>query len=256
VFARLNPGKRRVRFPDEVMFEESIKDSDGDAIMSMLRRASVDIDIDRINMAGMTALHQAVLDDNLVMVRLLIQHGASVNKRDEDHWSPLHAAAANGLHNVARYLISQGADKEALTDEGEKAEDLVDPDDYKTIAVLLNTEESKEKDRRMSAVRGLKKEPAWFRRESIRRESLVEVGKQERKHGVRVEINGSDRDTFSALRARKGSTWVGGEGSRVVEEEEEEAMETVSETHDEETEESLSAKLEQWKRRRVERLER
>ena len=58
VFARLNPGKRRVRFPDEVMFEESIKDSDGDAIMSMLRRASVDIDIDRINMAGMTALHQ------------------------------------------------------------------------------------------------------------------------------------------------------------------------------------------------------
>ena len=60
MFARLNPGKRRVRFPDEVMFEESIKDSDGDAIMSMLRRASVDIDIDRINMAGMTALHQVI----------------------------------------------------------------------------------------------------------------------------------------------------------------------------------------------------
>ena len=58
VFARLNPGKRRVRFPDEVMFEESIKESDGDAIMTMLRRASVDIDVDRINMSGMTALHQ------------------------------------------------------------------------------------------------------------------------------------------------------------------------------------------------------
>ena len=58
VFARLNPGKRRVRFPDEVMFEESIKESDGEAIMTMLRRASVDIDVDRINMSGMTALHQ------------------------------------------------------------------------------------------------------------------------------------------------------------------------------------------------------
>jgi len=58
VFARLNPGKRRVRFPDEVMFEEGVKESDGDAIMSMLRRASVDIDVDRINMSGMTALHQ------------------------------------------------------------------------------------------------------------------------------------------------------------------------------------------------------
>ena len=169
VFARLNPGRRRVRFPDEVVFEDHIKESDGDAIMNMLRRASVDIDVDRINMSGMTALHQvrrrkqfyeqyftvlsarekiadynkslkrvcahhcqvdqvdmpgllmptpvpllspilhhvmvqAVLDDNLVMVRLLIQHGAKINKRDEDHWTPLHAAAANGLHHIAKLV--------------------------------------------------------------------------------------------------------------------------------------------------------
>jgi len=81
VFARQNPGKRRVRFPDEVVFEESIKESDGHAIMTMLRRVSVDIDVDRINMAGMTALHQAVLDDNLVVVRLLLHHGAGLNKK-------------------------------------------------------------------------------------------------------------------------------------------------------------------------------
>ena len=60
VFARQNPGKRRVRFPDEVVFEESIKESDGMAIMALLRRASVDIDVNRINMAGMTALHQVL----------------------------------------------------------------------------------------------------------------------------------------------------------------------------------------------------
>ena len=29
-----------------------------DVVMTMLRRASVDIDVDRINMLGMTALHQ------------------------------------------------------------------------------------------------------------------------------------------------------------------------------------------------------
>ena len=61
MFARLNPGKRRVRFPDEVMFEEGVKESDGDAIMNMLRRASVDIDVERINMSGMTALYQVVI---------------------------------------------------------------------------------------------------------------------------------------------------------------------------------------------------
>ena len=52
VFARNNPGKRRVRFPDEVIFENEIKEQDGTAIMSMLRRASIDVDINRINSAG------------------------------------------------------------------------------------------------------------------------------------------------------------------------------------------------------------
>ena len=37
-----------------------VQESDGEVIMKMLRRASVDIDVDRINMAGMTALHQVV----------------------------------------------------------------------------------------------------------------------------------------------------------------------------------------------------
>ena len=57
-FARTHPGIRRVRFPDEIVFEESIKEADGEVIISMLRRASLDIDINRINMAGMSALHQ------------------------------------------------------------------------------------------------------------------------------------------------------------------------------------------------------
>ena len=47
-----------MRFPDEIVFEESIKEADGEVIISMLRRASLDIDINRINMAGMSALHQ------------------------------------------------------------------------------------------------------------------------------------------------------------------------------------------------------
>jgi len=313
VFARLNPGKRRVRFPDEVVFEDHIKESDGDAIMNMLRRASVEIDLDRINMSGMTALHQAVLDDNLACVRILIQHGAKINKKDEDGWTPLHAAAANGLPHIARYLISQGADKDALTDESEKAVDLVDPEDFKTIAVLLNTQESVEKERRMSAVPlGIaKREPAWFRRESMQRDTAIEsgfklsklCGGDERKIGVRLSAaKHNDKDSFASFRARKGSLWVGSEPKDTVKEEDEdetkpepvvqksspapaksiikidkirekfEVMKTGSPASGStcparashvsrpdveiETEESVSSKLEQWKRRRIERLER
>lgn len=310
MFARLNPGKRRVRFPDEVVFEDHIKESDGDAIMNMLRRASVEIDLDRINMSGMTALHQAVLDDNLACVRILIQHGAKINKKDEDGWTPLHAAAANGLPHIARYLISQGADKDALTDEEEKAVDLVDPEDFKTTAVLLNTQESVEKERRMStAPPGLaKREPAWFRRESMQRDSVMESGFKmsklcgggdERKIGVRLSAaKHNDKDSFASLRARKGSLWP-----KDTVQEEDEDMEKMEEvvpkpaptpvksiikidkirekfettkagspgssssraqaSHhvarpdtEMETEESVSSKLEQWKRRRIERLER
>ena len=59
-FARTHPGIRRVRYPDEIVFEESMKEADGEVIISMLRRASLNIDINRINMAGMTALHQVI----------------------------------------------------------------------------------------------------------------------------------------------------------------------------------------------------
>lgn len=52
LFARQNPGRRRVRFPDEVVFDDSVRENDADAVLNMLRRASLDIDINRINMAG------------------------------------------------------------------------------------------------------------------------------------------------------------------------------------------------------------
>ena len=57
-FARQHPGVKRVRFPDEVIFDECVKESDPEMVVTMLRRVSLDIDVNRINMAGMTALHQ------------------------------------------------------------------------------------------------------------------------------------------------------------------------------------------------------
>ena len=55
LFARQNPGRRRVRFPEEVVFDESVKENDADAVVTMLRRASVDIDVNRINSAGQSS---------------------------------------------------------------------------------------------------------------------------------------------------------------------------------------------------------
>ena len=114
----------------------------------------------------------------------------------------------------------------------------------------------------------------------------------ERKIGVRLSsAKHNDKDSFASFRARKGSLWVGSEPKDTVQEEEEEekpepptpaptksiikidkirekfeVMKTSpgssrpqSSHHtpvEIETEESVSSKLEQWKRRRIERLER
>ena len=52
--------------------------------------------------AGMSALHQAVLDENLTVVNVLLNHGAQINLQDADSWTPLHAACANGCADIAK----------------------------------------------------------------------------------------------------------------------------------------------------------
>jgi ankyrin repeat protein len=43
-----------------------------------------------------------VLDGNVNAVRLLIEHGADINKQDDDYWTPLHAACAEGYSEIAQ----------------------------------------------------------------------------------------------------------------------------------------------------------
>ena len=78
----------------------------------------------------------------------------------------------------------------------------MDPEDFKTIAVLLNTQESVEKERRMSSVPlGIaKREPAWFRRESMQRDTAIESGfklsKVECKENLKEGETGFDTKSF------------------------------------------------------------
>ncbi|XP_052768237.1 protein phosphatase 1 regulatory subunit 27-like [Mya arenaria] len=99
---------------------------------------SLQVDISAVNDAGLTPLHQAVLDGNEAAVRLFVAHGSTVNKQDEDSWTPLHAACADGHVDILRFLLESGADKNILTDEGERPLDLVEPSDLPTIRVMLS----------------------------------------------------------------------------------------------------------------------
>ena len=52
LFAKQNPGKPRVRFPDELVFNDNVKEQDIPAVEAMLRRSSLQMDINSINSAG------------------------------------------------------------------------------------------------------------------------------------------------------------------------------------------------------------
>ena len=113
------------------------------------------------------------------------------------------------------YLLAHGADRHKVTEDGERAEDLVEDEDWATLAVFADTKEQleQEKLRRLSAVavvegRGqeVRREPAWVRRMSLQ-EARKEVG------GA-----GAGQEKEAADTRRKGSAWVGKE--EIVEEEE------------------------------------
>ncbi|NXF45929.1 MYPT2 phosphatase, partial [Oceanites oceanicus] len=69
---------------------------------------------------------QACIDENLDMVKFLVENGAKVNQQDNEGWTPLHAVASCGYLNIAEYLISHGANVAAVNSEGEVPSDIAE----------------------------------------------------------------------------------------------------------------------------------
>lgn len=51
--------------------------------------------------------HQCCIDNYEEIVKLLLNHGANVNAKDNELWTPLHAAATCGHINLVKILIQQ-----------------------------------------------------------------------------------------------------------------------------------------------------
>ncbi|NXS90805.1 MYPT2 phosphatase, partial [Jacana jacana] len=68
----------------------------------------------------------ACIDENLDMVKFLVENGANVNQQDNEGWTPLHAVASCGYLNIAEYLISHGANVAAVNSEGDVPSDIAE----------------------------------------------------------------------------------------------------------------------------------
>ena len=63
------------------------------------------VDPDVANEDGLTALHQCCIDDSQPMLLLLLEHGANVNSRDSELWTPLHAASTCAHLQICEHLL-------------------------------------------------------------------------------------------------------------------------------------------------------
>ncbi|XP_023563747.1 protein phosphatase 1 regulatory subunit 12C [Octodon degus] len=70
----------------------------------------------------------ACIDENLEVVRFLVEQGATVNQADNEGWTPLHVAASCGYLDIARYLLSHGANIAAVNSDGDLPLDLAESD--------------------------------------------------------------------------------------------------------------------------------
>ncbi|XP_068116936.1 protein phosphatase 1 regulatory subunit 12A-like isoform X2 [Hyperolius riggenbachi] len=106
----------RVRFAQGAVFMAACSAGDREEVRDLLAAGAP---INGTNVDGLTALHQACIDENMDMVQFLVENGASVNQQDNEGWTPLHAAASCGFVNIAQYLISKGGNVGIVNSEGE-----------------------------------------------------------------------------------------------------------------------------------------
>lgn len=90
------------------------------------------------NAEGTTSLHAATeLSGSEEVVQLLVNKGADVNAQDINGVTPLHRAAENGLFNIAKILLINGANPGAISKKGDTPEDIARGEGYHQLVSLL-----------------------------------------------------------------------------------------------------------------------
>ncbi|KAF7233452.1 hypothetical protein EG68_03869 [Paragonimus skrjabini miyazakii] len=131
--SKLQKSQRGVKFRTDYMLLDAALRDDVDEVRYLLAKG---INPNVAKDDGITALHQACINNSGEMCEVLIKYGADVNSRDADQWTPLHAAATNGHTEICEYLLSKGADLLAINVDCSIPYDLAD--DEETSQFLLD----------------------------------------------------------------------------------------------------------------------
>jgi uncharacterized protein len=95
------------------------------------------------NATKVMPLHSAASSRNLAAGRLLVEHGAPVNARQQGGWVPIHAAAQNGDGDTVNLLLAHGAEVDIANDEGKTPAMVARDKGHTQIADLLEKQRAK-----------------------------------------------------------------------------------------------------------------
>lgn len=115
---------RKISFPADSVLSAVIQDGDTCELCKILHNQRGEFNINQANHVGLTALHHAVLSNNLDAVKMLLCGNSDVNAQDVHGFSPLHTASACGFLQISSILIVFGADVFSLTKQFELPVDV------------------------------------------------------------------------------------------------------------------------------------
>ncbi|KAL5475572.1 hypothetical protein EMCRGX_G025402 [Ephydatia muelleri] len=124
--ASIAPSRQRprVRFGDNIVFLAAAASGDLEDVETLVKEKGADVNCHSKD--GLTALHQACIDDNFDMVKVLVSLGASVDAVDNEGWTALHAATSCCHEHIVEYLLSRGAFPAPVNNDGKSPLDLLD----------------------------------------------------------------------------------------------------------------------------------
>lgn len=97
------------------------------------------IDANLKNEFGHTALHIAIQFGNIDLIKYLIKNNANVNIQDIEGMTPLHSTTANGAYpEIIQILLSQGADRTLMNNNGKTALDIAKEMGNKKMITILS----------------------------------------------------------------------------------------------------------------------
>jgi uncharacterized protein len=88
-------------------------------------------------------LHSAASARNLEAARLLLEHGAPINARQQGGWVPIHAAAQNGDRDMVALFLTHQADVQIANDERKTAAMVAREKGHSQIAAVLEEQNAR-----------------------------------------------------------------------------------------------------------------